>query len=43
MRAVLAFPFRLIAALFLLASKGSSRTADAFVSVASFIDPQEHR
>lgn len=43
MRALLASPFRLFAAVLILASKGSSKVAAGCVSIASFIDPQEPR
>lgn len=41
MRWLLAFPFRLFAALLILLSKGTSGLANGCVSIASFIDPQE--
>lgn len=43
MRGLLAFPFRLFAAVLIVASKGTSRLANGCVSIASFIDPQEPR
>lgn len=43
MRGLLAFPFRLLATLLILVSKGSTSAAAGFVAIASFIDPQEPR
>ena len=41
MRWLLALPFRAVAALLLLVSKGASNSANVVLSIASFIDPQE--
>lgn len=43
MRGLLAFPFRLLATVTILVSRGSTRLAAGFVAIASFIDPQEPR
>lgn len=43
MRGLLAFPFRLLATVMILLSRGTSCTAAGLVTIASFIDPQEPR